>query len=226
MDTKRKLVGGCWLIDSYLTPASRNIERILMETKTEMLAKQLVRHFAESKIKGSRGQEERDEVLQEAFHNAMRSRVRKLIVKKRKDVEEDFSSFLGAVGKSVGGAVAHQVATGLGISSKTVTGLASALLKPSKKTTTKMLPSKQPTAKKPTAKKKKIKSKSAAGNPPQKPKIKSKSASGNPPQKAVRMSADQYRKEAGLAPRASKNEEILTVAEIRKFKQGEVKCEK
>jgi hypothetical protein len=118
-----------------------------METNTEILAKQLIRHCCETAVRGPR--EDADAAFQKAFQNAMRPRVKRLVAKKKKNVQEDFSAFLGAVGRSVAHGAAHQVAAGLGISPSTVTSLGHALVKSSKsKPTTRTAASKRPTAKK------------------------------------------------------------------------------
>ena len=191
MGAKRKLVGAVGLIRLLpYPPTSPNIERLLMQSKTELLAKQLVRHFVESRIKGVYDQEACSAMLQDAFTEAIRSRINKLVEKKKKDVAEDFTSFLG---KAIGHSAAHVAASGLNVKTSTITGLVSTLRK----------------SKKPKQKK-------------------TKSAVGSEPQAAPeRMSADQYRKEMGLPPRGSKNEELLTIAEIRRLKQkGGIKCKK
>jgi hypothetical protein len=95
-----------------------------MQTNTEILAKELIRHVCETAVKGPR--EDADAALREAFQNAMRPRIKRLVAKKKKNVQEDFSAFLGAARRTVAHAVASQIDTGLGISTSTVTKLGSA----------------------------------------------------------------------------------------------------
>jgi hypothetical protein len=170
-----------------------------MKTSNEILAKELIRYHR-GMAGGKSNKLVYDLEVQEAFGDAIHSKILRLLAEKKEKMREDFGSFLGAVGTAVGHGVASEIGTALGVKGSTITTLARTAFSKSKpKSTTKTAASK-----KPTAKKKKLQSKSAIGSSPQKP---------------MRISADQYRKEAGLPPRGSKNENTFSVVDIRTFRK-------
>ena len=130
-----------------------------MENNTEILMRRLVRHVAETHIRGLRGKEQRQKAIQEAFHRCMVERIQPILQKRKKQIafemfpraqkDEDLKSFVGAVGSTVGHAAAHQVAAAIGVKTSTVMNLGRAALAKSKsKSTTQLVPSKRPTSKK------------------------------------------------------------------------------
>lgn len=120
---------------SLFQPIKR--KKFYMETHDQIFAKKLIRYHA--------GMVDELEVHQ-AFSDAMRPRIKRLMARKKKEVEEGVSAFFGAVGRAVGCGVASEIGSAIGVQGSTITTLARAAFSKSK-STTKVAASKKPNTK-------------------------------------------------------------------------------